>query len=374
MQMKSLLCVKGLDNSQRFATISGLIYLALFISVALVGPTGSLYVPGVILAPILALTSLRRLRDAGKPAQLALLAMAPFIFVIVTLVHVHSMMLLLTFMVLAVFAIGYLAMLPAARNLDYVQGYSGPVEMGDAARPVRSQGGRARVEPTLGGIAPSEAREESIPASAETEYQQQVKAESYQSYTDQDSTRSRSRSAQSQLAPIQQFIEANRKAVIIAAGSVVGCLLLVSLWTLFPSSETDNESVNVVDETEVVEPKVERISTAMPDGFSLALEEDVLIMRWLGESGAPENLWSLATAKGDKTCSRLRFNNGTEYRPIVVDLLADTGTEARFSPLDTEAIVVDMARRGNVSLCGYNFSLKGSQAALGKTAEFRAFL
>ncbi|MGS0730174.1 DUF805 domain-containing protein, partial [Shewanella sp. 0m-11] len=134
-----------------------------------------------------------------------------------------------------------------------------------------------------------------------------------------------------------------------------------------------DSSSQVVDDTAGLAP-VNRISTSMPDGFSLALEEDVLIIRWLGETGAASNLWSLATAKGDKTCSRLRFNNGTEYRPLVVDLLADTGTEARFSPLDTEAIIVDMARRGNVSLCGYNFSLKGSQAALGKVAAFRTYL
>ncbi|MCL1138026.1 DUF805 domain-containing protein [Shewanella pneumatophori] len=403
MQIKSLFCVVGLDNSKRFSVISSLIYLALFISVALIGPSGLLYVPALVLAPILALTSLRRLRDSGKPALFTLVTLLPFILVIITLVHIQSMMLLLTFLLLAVLTIGYLAIQPAISNADYVQGYSGPVEMKETARPMRKENQRSRVEPTLGGGEPSfsaaiNASDEnadvvdysadvqrSAATSTETESrakfdtQPSSNAEPANNTYQQDRLAQHrrhrgSRQAQPALGQLQQFIEANKKGVLIGAGGIVGSMLLISLWTLIPSSEQEDVNLSVADDQVITEAKVERISTAMPDDFSLALEDDVLIMRWLGDSGAPENLWSLATAKGDRTCSRLRFNNGTEYRPLVVNLLADTGTEARFSPLDTEAIVIDMARRGNVSLCGYNFSLKGSQAALGKVAAFRDYL
>ncbi|MCK8046574.1 DUF805 domain-containing protein [Shewanella sp. 1CM18E] len=407
MQIKSLFCVVGLDNSKRFSAISSLIYLALFISVALLGPSGLLYVPALLLAPILALTSLRRLRDSGKPALFTLVTLLPFILVIITLVHIQSMMLLLTFLLLAVLTIGYLAIQPAVSNADYIQGYSGPVEMNEAARPMRKDNHRSRVEPTLGGGEPSfsadidgrgenadvvdysadlqKSRADNAAASAEVENKAQFDTQprsnveptnnTYQQDRLAQHRRHRnSRQAQPALDQLQLFIEANKKGVLIGAGAIVGSMLLISLWTLIPSSEQEDVNVGVANEEVITEPKVVRVSTAMPDDFSLALEDDVLIMRWLGDSGAPANLWSLATAKGDRTCSRLRFNNGTEYRPIVVDLLADTGTEARFSPLDTEAIVIDMARRGNVSLCGYNFSLKGSQAALAKVAAFRDYL
>lgn len=106
----------------------------------------------------------------------------------------------------------------------------------------------------------------------------------------------------------------------------------------------------------------------------MALEQDVLIIRWLGERDKPQNLWSIATAKGDKSCSALVFNNGTEYRTITVDLLADSATEARFTPLDTANIITDLARRGSIGLCGYKFSLKGSQAVLEPNRAFGTYL
>ncbi|MGL4446289.1 MAG: hypothetical protein ACRCUZ_00955, partial [Shewanella sp.] len=66
--------------------------------------------------------------------------------------------------------------------------------------------------------------------------------------------------------------------------------------------------------------------------------------------------------------------NGTEYRPVTVDLTADSATEARFSPLDTAGIIVDLARRGSLGLCGYKFSLKGSQAVLEQNRTFANYL
>ncbi|MGS0695926.1 DUF805 domain-containing protein [Shewanella sp. 0m-4] len=376
MQFKSFFCVNGLDNGQRFAAISGLIYFILLLAVVVFSPSLALYFVGLLLTPVLAFTSIRRLRDCAKPQQFTLLTLVPFWLVLLTLVHIHSMMLLLSLLVAAGLAIGYLAVLPAVSRVDYVQGYSGPVDMTSNKSSARMAGSRVRVEPTLGGAETAEA----IAVSHTEEVYPRAEVQQGPETVRDDVQRSRRSKKQAtfNLAQLQGLLQTNKKLVFIAAGSVVGLMLIVSLVSLIPVSEADSESASdsssqVVDDTAGLAP-VNRISTSMPDGFSLALEEDVLIIRWLGETGAASNLWSLATAKGDKTCSRLRFNNGTEYRPLVVDLLADTGTEARFSPLDTEAIIVDMARRGNVSLCGYNFSLKGSQAALGKVAAFRTYL
>lgn len=152
--------------------------------------------------------------------------------------------------------------------------------------------------------------------------------------------------------------------------SVVFLALL--LWGLWPSGDDTDVSVATVH---AVAPYAgDRVTLALPDGFSVALEDDVLIVRWLGEQGKAQNLWSLATAKGDKTCSVLAFNNGTDYRPVTVDLQADSATEARFSPLDAQAIIVDLAHRGSISLCGYKFSLKGSQAMLEQNRAFGTYL
>ncbi|MBB1270483.1 hypothetical protein [Shewanella sp. SR44-3] len=119
---------------------------------------------------------------------------------------------------------------------------------------------------------------------------------------------------------------------------------------------------------------VEVSKVTFPDGFELVLYDDILAFRWLGDDAEPHDLWRLDTAKGDKRCSELTFNNGSKYRPLQVSLLSDSATEAKFSPLDTQGIINDIALRGSVKLCGYNFSLTGSQSALGKNSRFSDFL
>ncbi|MEM6231423.1 hypothetical protein [Shewanella scandinavica] len=160
------------------------------------------------------------------------------------------------------------------------------------------------------------------------------------------------------------------------AGIGCGVVVLLALgWGLWPSGDAETgDGADVVTVNAIAPYAGERVTLALPDGFSVALEDDILIMRWLGEKGKAQNLWSLATAKGDKTCSLLSFNNGTDYRPVTVDLKADSATEARFTPLDTQAIIVDLARRGSISLCGYKFSLKGSQAILEQNRTFGDYI
>lgn len=381
MQLKSLLCVNGLDNGQRFAAISGLIYFVLLLAVVLFSPSAALYCVALFIAPVLALTTMRRLRDSGKSPKFILLTLLPFLLVLITLVHIQSMMLLLTLLVIAGLGIGYMAILPSTSEANYVQGYSGPVDMTASNTTARTAGQRVRVEPTLGGSESStsfesEGTREFVETDADASIQQQY-ADAYagaETRRQSSSLRGGKTPSAINLAQLRQALQVNQKWLFAISGVLVSVMLIASIWSLIPTSEPEVETAALPENTIESAPQIDRISTAMPDGFSLVLEDDVLIMRWLGETGTPTNIWSLATAKGDKTCSLMRFNNGTEYRPLVVDLLADTGTEARFSPLDTEAIIVDMARRGNVSLCGYNFSLKGSQAALGKVAAFRTYL
>lgn len=367
MQFSALFCLVGRDNGQRFAVISGLVFFVLLLAAVLLGSTAALYVVGLLLLPILGLTSYRRLRDSGKTPRLIALTLAPFILVLLTLVHIDSVMLLLTFMVFAALAIGYIAILPSISKANYRQGYSGPIKMVDRAV---AKGSRVRVEPTLSASEGDHEAATTTFSNSETDFE----AEFANGKATESAAQGASLNSNS-FINIQRWLMANQKMAFSAGAFLLVSMLLLSIWSLVPS---DNATAAEQDGTAIEQitkaPAVERQMTTLPDGFSLVLEDDVLIVRWLGETGTPTTLWSLATAKGDRTCAALKFNNGTEYRPVEVDLLADTGTEARFSPLDTKAIIVDMARRGNVSLCGYNFSLKGSQAAIGKVAAFATYL
>ncbi|AAN53447.2 hypothetical protein HRJ35_04330 [Shewanella oneidensis MR-1] len=181
-------------------------------------------------------------------------------------------------------------------------------------------------------------------------------------------------------APYRRYIKLpklpklERRYWLPVGGGAGAVLLVLLVWGLWPSSDESpaEEAVPSVPSAPIA--ASDRVTLDLPDGFSVALEQDVLIIRWLGEQGKPQNLWSIATAKGDKSCSALVFNNGTEYRTITVDLLADSATEARFTPLDTASIITDLARRGSIGLCGYKFSLKGSQAVLEPNRAFGTYL
>lgn len=181
-------------------------------------------------------------------------------------------------------------------------------------------------------------------------------------------------------APYRRYIKLpklpklERRYWLPVGGGVGAVLLVLLVWGLWPNADESpaEEAVPSVPSAPIA--ASDRVTLDLPDGFSVALEQDVLIIRWLGERDKPQNLWSIATAKGDKSCSALVFNNGTEYRTITVDLLADSATEARFTPLDTASIITDLARRGSIGLCGYKFSLKGSQAVLEPNRAFGTYL
>lgn len=357
MQFKSLFCIQGCDNGQRFAAISGLIYLGLLLTAVITGAGVVLYFAGVLFLPLLVLSGLRRVRDAARPNQLALLPLLPFICVLLTLIVSGSTMLLLTFMMLAAMVTAIFLVLPSRINRSYVMGYSGPVAMTPTHRVAVSKG-RVRVEPTLS------TSDEAVQAHSEDE-------PGYD-FAPSDTNPAGAASNAVLLTQIQGWLNDNRRTALGVSCGVIAIMFVMSLWSLWPNS-TQAGSEPVTAEAPQ-QPAVQRHSTQMPDGFSLALEQKVLIVRWLGETNEAGEIWSLATARGDKSCAKLTFNNGTGYRPMVVELMPDTGIEARFSPLDTRDIIADMAKRGSVSLCGYHFSLKGSQAALGKVPAFSAYL
>lgn len=113
--------------------------------------------------------------------------------------------------------------------------------------------------------------------------------------------------------------------------------------------------------------------TELASGLGLSLDEEVLILSW--DAGSPGRglIWSLASGEGERHCATLLFNNGNRYRPLEVSAKGSM-REARFSPLDTQAIVRDIALRGNVQLCGQGFSLKGSQALIEGNPRFGGLL
>lgn len=466
MLYKSLICIQGYDNGLRHAAISGAVYLLLLVLGLLFGGGSFIWVPGILLAPVLLLSCRRRLGDGGRNPWLSLIALLPWLILLLALSTDQDSSYLIGALVLALALHAGLVLLPggnrgrgARSKRDYVQGYCGPVPL-SAERKSKIR----RVEPTLGSdvhgysdnhaqgysddhvyqssdldnnkphhssagysaagqqlehplsqayepasfaaansdhdishdaisygpgrsryfdSAPTEVDTSAIDTEPgwHTDKQARHKVNSAEPGFDDEVDRTGSlsvlllswRDAILQLwQRLGSLSAAQRKGLAITA--LVTALLGLGLiiWLLWPQAEPNDASGR--ETTEIAAATSDRVTVRLPDSFNLSLDGDLLRMSWLGDTDAPGPLWDLATAKGDRRCAELVFNNGTGYRPMSV-VIGDNGkVEAAFSPLDSQVIVQDMARRGSVKLCGYDFSLKGSQAALGSVPAFRQLI
>ena len=159
------------------------------------------------------------------------------------------------------------------------------------------------------------------------------------------------------------------RQVNIMAGTVIGLALIVSFVISLFSDEPEvlvSEKQNIKHATDVdLTSRSHKIT--LPDNFSLlATDYNGIVINWQAETTEQQKLWDIKTTEGDDSCSVLQFNNGEQYRTL--EVIVENGQQyfANFSPLDSHKVIKAVALRGNFSLCGYKFSLKGSQAVLGK--------
>ncbi|QYK01724.1 hypothetical protein [Shewanella psychrotolerans] len=374
MQLNTFFCRRGVDSNLRFGLINlaGFL-LVLFFCVLFSGQPYSILV-ALLAAVILLLSAVRRVN--GKFTPLQFIPALGLLLFSVGLVYQWPILtgVSVVMSAISVVVIG-LRPLPSMGSRFDAFGYSGPLM---ATRP-----SRRRVEPTL--VSDGEVSLEPFDGAGHEQFEPAHSAESsFEPERSHDAAMNLNGSLTETLAVIASGMSkavsplialAKRHPKVVGSTFAASMLVLIAVSMLWPVAE----KVGATAEHEVpIEPQSEGnsdIKTAeMPDGFNVLLDGDVLQLSWLGERGEPGLIWSLATAKGDKSCQNLTFNNDAKYRPIEVRLTATTATVARFSPLDTRAIVNDIAMRGSLKLCGYQFSLKGSQAALAKEPAFRPYL
>ncbi|RLV59099.1 hypothetical protein D5018_13900 [Parashewanella curva] len=347
MLLNSLFCFRGKDSGLRTLAILSASYFFALIWMALFGLNASIVIPTLLGAPVISLTGFRRVRDAQKPQWWSYVIIVAWLIWALMVYFTESWSVGLITGVMMLLLSSFIA-LPASQGQGrYVLGYQGPVTANVAmSRPAR------RVEPSLDG-----ASEPVFMDDASVEEQQEEPEYHHQP---------------NRITWLDKLPLSRQQIIMAAIGIMV--LVLSVIFLSFVFSSESNDDANVEQQVSPAEPLVERTSVEFKDGFNLSLEGDKLFMSWNGDTGQPQTLWSLATAKGDKDCQNLTFNNGSKYRPIQVKLLPDTSTEAQFSPLDTASIIKDVALRGKAQLCGYSFSLKGTQAVLSKNKQFRAYI
>ncbi|MGI2259720.1 hypothetical protein [Shewanella sp. GXUN23E] len=346
---RSLFCLKGTDTRSRFLAIVGACWTVLLILPVLFGASffSLLFIlpaAGVIMA-----SAQRVSHPVGWPALLL-----PLLYVIsgVLVAIAWPVMALITALIslLPAWLLGRAGVtaLPGG-----TQGYLAPGQ--------RMSPGRRRREPVFG-------EQDEAATFVDTE----VQYSTADTGASEPALRQRPASTPADIVgQLKRLVACHPK---LLPGLLLVTAILVVLTVVAVLWPTSAEVSTPQDAEPAVEPAVVRDEVKLPDGFSLALVDDRLVMSWLGDKAPAGELWSLATARGDKRCAALTFNDGSEFRPVVVNMTGDTVTEAWFSPLDARSIVRNVAMRGSAKLCGYEFSLKGTQSRLEANKAFAQYL
>lgn len=212
---------------------------------------------------------------------------------------------------------------------------------------------------------------------------QQPQTEINEEAVDESSLKSYLHNGQQKVISLKTWWNENKSGLLTSPyfriGSVafIGLILVVVLLSfLFSSDDNEDGELSAQTSTEntnvAQQPAYERIHQVdFPDDFSLfATQYDGLIIHWQGNISHKNNIWHIAKAQGDKNCQAITFNNGDTYSTVKIDVENSTHYYAYFSPVETNNITKALAFRGNFNLCGYKFSLKGSQALLAKHAYY----
>jgi len=370
--LQAVFCLEGFDNRSRFFATSLITLLSfIFFSAIFSAYLSISFIILLLLTAVLICSTKRRLHDAklNKNWQIVPGALLLLTGGLSLLIENSSSYYLL---VLPALSTALLLTYPSKNEKPqgkYTFGYSGPVDLSSYQQEaIVMKAHNQRIEPTLVADGASE--------------------HIYINETITEQTITPNSEADSKQVDIGELIRlkflSNRKFQLGVLASVAIIIIAVLINSLFSSMNQSHDSSNTA---EVTEPKLatEMASInvfankdhllAMPDNFNLYQSAyQGIIIHWQADQVSNGELWSQLTASGDKSCQNLQFNKGAPLRPLTV--LVENGSDyfASFSPLDSKELIKALAFRGKFSLCGYSFSLKGTQAVLGKHAQYAPFL
>ncbi|HBY87744.1 MAG TPA: hypothetical protein DEO86_17960 [Colwellia sp.] len=374
--LQAAFCLKGFDDRNRFFATSLFSILGFILCSAILSSYLAVnFVILLLLTIVLTCSAKRRLHDAklNKNWQLVPGGLLLLTGILSLLIENSSSYYLL---ILPLLSTALLLTYPSKKTKEksnYILGYYGPVDLSEyKQKAITIKTPTQRIEPTLAADGANEQL-----------YAYDTAAE--QCITPNETFDNEIDDKQDDIGELIRLkFLGNRKIQLALIASVV--LIFISVLV--------NSAINVIpteqiktNSTELHDPQVlaNNISAtiltnkdhllAMPDNFNLYLSKyQGIIIHWQADQVANGELWSQLSSTGDKSCQIIKFNKGSSIRPLSV--LVENGSEyfASFSPLDSGELIRALAFRGKFSLCGYNFSLKGSQAVLGKHNQYAPFL
>lgn len=379
--LKSLFCLRGDDTPSRFALINLSLYTAfvLFSGIFSTAPA-LLFIATMVLLVLSGATALRRVRNAGLPSYWVAASAGLFIITTtgISLIGHGSAYFLLLLPAIANSPL----ILAAAKQFNqfnqskqYILGYSGPVDLSSFKQnAVNASHSTQRVEPTLAGDKGDIAiQTEALEQSSLQPLSQQSSQQSSQP-SSQQATINGEVVLPAWAESVKGWALSHRRLTLAGASFVVLLALVgatLPLWT-----QTEEEPVvMVVDEPVIKAENVRQHALEMPNNYWLMQDEhQALIIHWPSYDADNAQLWSIFTAKGEQSCEAAVFGQRDRFRTNLVAVENDGNYYASFSPLDSEALIKAIADKSAFSLCGYEFSLKGSRAALNTSTVFRDYL
>jgi len=372
--LQAVFCLKGFDDRNRFFATSiialfGFVFLSAIFSGYLVISFAIL----LLLTVALTCSTKRRLHDAKLNKNWQLVPSGLFFLTgVLSLVIDSSSSYYL--LILPALSTALLLTYPSKNesNLEkgkYIWGYYGPVDLSSYQQePMVTKAQNQRIEPTLA-------------ANAAINEQAYITETPTEQVTIPNSPPSTKQADIGELIRLKFLSNRKLQLGVIASVSLIFIAVFInSLVTSFSQQQIVTEK-ELIDQKELLDVSPTAIQhsrehlIAMPDNFNLYLSaHQGITMHWQADLVDNGELWSLLTAKGDKSCQSMTFNKGSSLRPFLV--LVENGSDyfASFSPLDSKELVQALAFRGKFSLCGYSFSLKGTQAVLGKHTSYAPFL
>ncbi|MDG1751707.1 MAG: hypothetical protein P8I03_08610 [Thalassotalea sp.] len=370
--LQSLFCWSGADNRYRFSLIVALSHVFFIIFSAIFH--ASFFISFIILllsTIVITCTTKRRLSDGKLTKNWLYTPSVSFALIgLIIISFNHQALYWLTLLSAALSSI--LLTYPGSNSNRYVYGYYGPINLASKKNsPIRSH----RIEPTLMNqhltVNVDNVNSFNNPISSSTQYQE----ETYYNESTHDNNPSQDLG---ELIRSKLLNNQNSKYTILGLLAIITVAMFTSLiLSISDSNETSiNQQENMVENSNTVNDKMERKNKiTLPDDFSLMTTPfKGVIIHWQADINNVGNLWNIRQATGERNCQSIQFNNNDSYRTTLVLVENSNEYVAEFSPLDTINILKSIANRSDFTLCGYSFSLKGSQSALSKHSFYSDIL
>jgi len=331
----------------------------------------------VLFTSVIALTSLRRLHDAKLTKNWLFVPSLTFIAVALIIIfsEQHSSYSLL---IIPALCTAVLLTYPSAERRNFILGYYGPVNMQEYQQEAHlGKGAKFRIEPTLVGA-------DHLNTEALHHSEGQSAFQTHAMANDNFSNKTTTNRHQVDIGEMIRIkLLANKKTRWVIAVFVM--LMLIGVITSWLVNFLDTLEIQLVEGESIQQPSTSKVNIArkqplaMPDNYTLYLSDHQgITLNWQADEVSNSLLWSQATAQGDDSCKEISFNKGEPIRTLTVQVENTNGANinyfASFSPLDSKTLIQALAFRSNFTLCGYDFSLKGSQAALATNDQYTRWL